>query len=154
VPGGLSGSLLELAQIAISNTDQSLKFYRDTLGMQVEGGSLNHGETQALLDGLPEAEVQVTPLRPIQGGLGIELLDYIVPGNGRPMPSDWKSSDIAHIQLELVVNDIEQAVEILQLSGVRFVSSGIVQFTESTSPYRQACLVKDPDGHAMLLIEE
>ncbi|MBP5975640.1 VOC family protein [Brasilonema sp. CT11] len=145
---------IDHSAIAIANTEQSLNFYRDTLGMQIDGGSLNQGETQAHLDGLPEAKVQVTPLRPIQGGLGIEMLDYIVPGNGRPMPSDWKSSETAHMQLELVVNDIEQAVETLRLSGVQFVSSAIVQFTDSASPYRQGCLVKDPDGHAMLLIEE
>lgn len=145
---------IDHSAIAIANTEESLKFYRDLLGMQVSGGSLNKGEIQAHLDGLPETEVQVTPLRPIQGGLGIEMLDYIVPGNGRPMPSDWKSSDIAHIQLELVVNDIQQAVEMLRLSGVQFVSSGIVQFTDSASPYHQACLIKDPDGHAMLLITE
>ena len=145
---------IDHSAIAISNTDQSLKFYRDTLGMQIDGGSLNQGETQAHLDGLPEAKVKVTPLRPNQGGLGIELLDYIVPGNGRPMPSDWKSSDIAHIQLELVVNDIEQAVEMLRQNKVKFVSSGIVKFTDSANPYRQGCLVKDPDGHAILLITE
>ncbi|GAX44100.1 glyoxalase/bleomycin resistance protein/dioxygenase [Tolypothrix sp. NIES-4075] len=145
---------IDHSAIAIANTEQSLKFYRDLLGMQVNGGSLNKGEIQAHLDGLPEAKVQVTPLRPIQGGLGIEMLDYIVPGNGRPMPSDWKSSDIAHIQLELVVNDIQQAVEILRQNKVKFVSLGIVQFTDSASPYGQGCLVKDPDGHAILAIEE
>ncbi|MBW4597990.1 MAG: VOC family protein, partial [Brasilonema angustatum HA4187-MV1] len=103
---------IDHSAITISKTDQSLKFYRDTLGMQIDGGSLNQGETQAHLDGLPQAEVRVTPLRPIQGGLGIEMLDYIVPGNGRPMPSDWKSSDTAHIQLELVVNDIRPLAKV------------------------------------------
>ena len=48
----------------------------------------------------------------------------------------------------------KQAVEILRLSGVQFVSAGIVQFALSVIPCRQACLVKDPDGHAMLLIEK
>ena len=138
---------IDHSAIAVNNTEQSLKFYRDLLGMKVNGGSLNHGETQANLDGLPQAEVKVTPLRPAQGGLGIELLDYIVPENGRAMPRDWKSCDVAHIQLELVVKDIQKAVEMLRLQEV-------VQFTDAASPYRQGCLVKDPDGHAMLLIEE
>jgi catechol 2,3-dioxygenase-like lactoylglutathione lyase family enzyme len=143
---------IDHSAIAISNTQQSLQFYRDLLGMQVESHSLNTGETQARLDGLPEAEVQVTDLRPAQGGLGIELLDYIAPANGRPIPSDWKSCDLAHMQVELVVNDIEQAVETLRQKGVQFVSPRLVQFADNTSPYRQACLVKDPNGHAMLLI--
>ncbi len=145
---------IDHSAISVANTERSLQFYRDFLGMQIDGGSLNQGETQAHLDGLPQAQVKVTPLRPAQGGLGIELLDYIIPTNGRPMPSDWKSCDIAHVQVELVVNNIQQAVEILRLSGVQFVSAGIVQFALSVIPCRQACLVKDPDGHAMLLIEK
>ena len=141
---------IDHSAIAVANTEQSLLFYRDFLGMQVKSGSLNSGETQAHLDGLPEAKVRVTPVGPAQPSLGIELLDYIAPANGRTMPSDWKSSDIAHMQLELVVNDIEQAVALLRQNGVQFVSSRIVQFTDN----RQGCLVKDPNGHAMLLIAE
>ena len=121
--------------------------------MQVEGGSLNQGETQAHLDGLPEAEVKVTPLQSAQGGLGIELLDYIKPANGRKMPIDQKSCDIAHMQLELVVGDIEQAVDILKQNQVEFVSPGLVKFPDADF-FRQGCLVKDPNGHAMLLIME
>lgn len=145
---------IDHSAIAISNTEQSLQFYRDLLGMQVEGGSLNWRETQARMDNLPGAEVRITALRPRSGGLGIELLDYLVPPLGRPIPSDWKSCDIAHMQIELVVNDIEQAVDRLRENAVEFVSSRIVEFTDSSCPYRQGCLVKDPDGHGMLLITE
>ncbi|HEY9611483.1 VOC family protein [Allocoleopsis sp.] len=143
---------IDHSAIAISNTEQSLKFYCDLLGMQIEGGSLNWRETQARLDDLPGAEVRITALRPRSGGLGIELLDYLVPPKGRPIPSDWKSCDIAHMQVELVVNDIEQAVDKLRENGVEFVSSRVVEFTDNSCPYRQGCLVKDPDGHAMLAI--
>jgi catechol 2,3-dioxygenase-like lactoylglutathione lyase family enzyme len=145
---------IDHSTIAISNTEQSLQFYRDLLGMQVEGSSLNWRETQARLDDLPGAEVRITTLRPAQGGLGIELLDYLVPPKGRPIPSDWKSCDIAHMQVELVVKNIEQAVDRLQHNGVEFVSSRVVEFTDSSCPYRQGCLVKDPDGHGTLLITE
>lgn len=145
---------IDHSAIAISNTEQSLKFYCDLLGMQIEGGSLNWRETQARLDDLPGAEVRITALRPRSGGLGIELLDYLVPPKGRPIPSDWKSCDIAHMQVELVVNDIEQAVDKLRENGVEFVSSRVVEFADSSCPYRQGCLVKDPDGHAMLAIAQ
>ena len=145
---------IDHSAIAISNTEQSLQFYCDLLGMQVEGGSLNWRETQACMDNLPGAEVRITALRPQLGGLGIELLDYLVPPKGRPMPSDWRSCDIANMQVELVVNDIEQVVEMWRQNGIEFVSSRVVEFTESYCPYRQGCLVKDPDGHGMLLIAE
>ncbi|MDZ8134862.1 MAG: VOC family protein [Nostoc sp. DedQUE04] len=145
---------IDHSAIAISNTEQSLHFYRDLLGMQIDSRSLNWGATQSRLDNLPGAEVKITALRPVQDGMGIELLDYIVPEKGRPIPSDWKSCDIAHMQIELVVNNLEQLVDKLRRNGVEFVSSRIVQFADSTSPYRQGCLVKDPDGHAILLIAE
>ncbi|MEO6860943.1 MAG: VOC family protein [Microcoleus sp.] len=142
---------IDHSAIAISNTEQSLHFYRDLLGMQVKGGSLNQGETQVHLDNLPEAKVKITALRPIQGGLGIELLDYQVTPKGRPMPRDQKSCDIVHIQVELIVNNIEQLLENLQQNGVEFISPKLVQFPDNSSFPRQSCLVKDPDGHAMLL---
>src|ERR687886_2720512 len=82
---------IDHSAITISNTEQSLQFYCDLLGMQIEGGSLNWRETQARLDNLSqEVEVQITALRPNRGGLGIELLDYVVPPKSRPMPSDWR----------------------------------------------------------------
>ncbi|MEH1928516.1 VOC family protein [Nostoc sp.] len=145
---------IDHSAIAVSNTEQSLHFYCDLLGMQIDSRSLNWQSTQTRLDNLPGAKVRITALRTVQDGMGIELLDYILPGKGRPIPSDWKSYDIAKVQIELVVNEIEQAVEILRQNGVEFVSSRIVQFTDSASLYRKGCLVKDPDGHAILLIAE
>jgi catechol 2,3-dioxygenase-like lactoylglutathione lyase family enzyme len=145
---------IDHSAIAISNTEQSLHFYCNLLGMQIDSRSLNWRATQSRLDNLPGAEVKITALRPVQDGVGIELLDYIVPGKGRPMPSDWKSCDIAHIQIELVVNNLEQTVEILRSNGVQFVSSGIVQFTVSRSYDHKGYLVKDPDGHTILLVTD
>jgi catechol 2,3-dioxygenase-like lactoylglutathione lyase family enzyme len=147
---------IDHSAIAIADTDQSLQFYCELLGMQVDGGSLNEGKIQAHLDSLPDAKakVRVTSLRTAQGGLGIELLDYLIPETERPMPNNWESCDIAHLQVELVVNDIEQAVQQLRQHGVRFVSAQSIRFVNPSVPYRQGCLVKDPNGHAMLLIEE
>jgi len=145
---------IDHSAIAISNTEQSLHFYRDLLGMQVDSRSLNWRATQARMDNLPEAKVQITALRPVQGGVGIELLDYLVPGKGRPIPNDWKSCDIATVQIQLVVNNLEQLLDKLRRNGVEFVSPQIIELTDTSFAYRQACLVKDPDGHAVLLIAE
>lgn len=144
---------IDHSAIAIADTEQSLGFYRDLLGLSIEGGSLNQGETQADLDGLSAAKVRITALRPAQGGLGIELLDYLIPEAARPMPNTWRSCDIAHLQIELVVNDLEQAVQQLRQHNVQFVSSQLVQLP-SSDPYRQGCLIKDPNGHAVLLLAE
>ncbi|BBD60708.1 glyoxalase/bleomycin resistance protein/dioxygenase [Nostoc sp. HK-01] len=144
---------IDHSAIAISNTEQSLHFYRDLFGMQVDSRGLNWRATQARMDNLPGAEVKITALRPVQGGEGIELLDYLVPGKGRPMPSDWKSCDIGTVQIQLIVNNLEQLVDKLRQNRVEFISPSIVKFSNHLFPYQQACLVKDPDGHTILLIE-
>lgn len=143
--------------IAVANTEQSLQFYRDLLGMEVDGGSFNWRETQARMDGLPNAMVKITALRPAQGGLGIELLDYIQPADGRPMPSDLQSNDIAYVQVELVVSNMDQAVKHLQSNRqVQSSSQGVlpnaVQLSDRSSA--QGHLIKDPTGHALLLRSE
>ncbi len=69
------------------------------------------------------------------------------------MPNDQKSCDIAHMQVELVVDDIEKALDTLKQNQVEFVSPGLVKFPDADF-FPQGCLVKDPNGHAMLLIIE
>lgn len=141
---------IDHSAIAVANTEQSLKFYRDLLGLEVEQSNINSGKIQAHLDGLSEAKVRVTSLVS-QGGMGIELLDYIVPGTGRPFPNDWQSYDLATMQIQLVVEDIDAAVSTLRENGTETISSQIVQFPDSY-PYRQAYSVKDPNGHNITLI--
>lgn len=136
--------------IVVNDTAQSLHFYRDLLGMNVDGGSFNWRETQARMDGLPHAKVRVTSLRPVEGGLGIELLDYLEPADGRSIPKNWGSADIAHVQTELVVDDLQQMVDRLHQKGV--AASSIIELS-SHSPYHRGYRVNDPTGHTVLLIE-
>ena len=56
-----------------------------------------------------------------------------------------------HMQLQLVIEDIEAAVNTLRENGVEIISPYIVQLPNSY-PYRKACSVKDPNGHTMILI--
>ena len=83
--------------------------------------------------------------------MGIELLDYIEPRTGRPFPNNWQSYDIATMQLQLVVENIEAIVNSLRKNGTEIISPEIVQLPNSY-PYRQACMVKDPNGHCITLI--
>ncbi len=117
--------------------------------MQVDGDSFNWRETQARIDNLPNEKVHITALRLAQGGLGIELLDYIQPANGRPIPFDLKSDDLASVQVELIVSDINEVVKQLQQHNLQ---SPVVQLDDRGS--QQGYLVKDPTGHSILLIAE
>lgn len=137
--------------LAAADTEAGLQFYRDRLGLPVKGQSFNWREVQARLDDLPNASVQVTSLRPEQGDIGVELLDYRKPGQGRPTPADWQRSDIPHMHIELFVADLEAAAEALRADNVPVTPLKLINPQDSFL-YRHGVLVKDPNGHALLLL--
>src|SRR5262249_2375012 len=81
--------------IAVSDTEQSLRFYRDVLGFAVAGESLNFGTEQEQLSGVPGAKVRITGLIG-RTGFGVEFLQYLEPGAGRPIPPDSEADDLWH----------------------------------------------------------
>ena len=87
--------------IAASDTERSLAFYRDRLGLRIAGTSENWGVEQETLSGVPGAHVRITTLRAVgravgrdAGGPGIELLHYLAPRDGSPMPPDTSPDDL------------------------------------------------------------
>jgi catechol 2,3-dioxygenase-like lactoylglutathione lyase family enzyme len=140
--------------ISVSATEKSLQFYRDLLGMQIMGKSLNVGTEQEHLDNVFGARVRVTSVRPPLQPPHVEFLDYVVPSDGRPMPREAKAKDIVHWQTEMVVDEIDAVVQRLREQGIRFVSPAVCSFTEKRLGFKKAIMALDPDGHAMLLIEK
>ena len=139
--------------IVVSDTDASLKFYRDTLGMRVAGESENYGIEQDRLNNVFGARLRITGLR-TEAGPGIEFLEYLAPRDGRPASTDQRANDLAHWQTRLVTNDIESAVVRLRAGRFAFISSGLTQFTEPVLGFKRSFLVRDPDAHAMQVIEK
>ncbi len=138
--------------ITISDTEASLEFYRDLLGMKVIGGSLNTGITQEYLDNVFDARVRVTAVAPPDQPPHVEFLEYETPPGGRPMPLDTKANDLWHWQTSLVVGDVEAAADVLRAAGVRFVSPDVTAVPHRELGFSQAIMVLDPDGHAMRLV--
>lgn len=81
--------------IVTRDTERSLAFYRDRLGMRVAGGSENSGTEQEHLNNVKGARLRITTLR-AAGGPGVELLEYVAPGPGRAMPEDTGANDLWH----------------------------------------------------------
>src|SRR5207248_3789279 len=69
--------------IVVSDTEASLRFYRDALGLRVPGGSENWGAEQERLNDVTGAHLRITTLR-AGSGPGIEFLEYLEPRGGRP----------------------------------------------------------------------
>ena len=84
---------IDHSAIAVSDTDQSVAFYRDRLGLRIAGTSDNWGVEQERLSAVPGAHVCITTLR-AGSGPGVELLHYLMPTDGRPMPVDTTADDL------------------------------------------------------------
>jgi catechol 2,3-dioxygenase-like lactoylglutathione lyase family enzyme len=137
--------------MTVHNTDNSIKFYRDLLGMTVAGGTLNMGAEQEHLDSLPGARARVTGLAPQIGPPGVEFLEYEFPAAGRPMPADSHPTDLWYWQTRLVVSDVEAAAAMLR-GTTQFLSSGVVTLPDKVLGFTKGFLVRDPDGHALQLV--
>lgn len=138
--------------IATDDTDTSLKFYRDVLGLRVAGESENYGSEQEHLNNVFGAHLQITGLRAAVGP-GIEFLDYLAPPGGRPIPPDLQANDLMQWQTTLVVEAVDQAVQRLQTLGYTRISSQVVSLPDTRLGFQQGCLVRDPDGHVLRLVE-
>jgi catechol 2,3-dioxygenase-like lactoylglutathione lyase family enzyme len=139
--------------IVVGDTEASLKFYRDILGFKVSGQSENYGPEQEHLNGVFGARLRITSLR-APGGPGIELLEYLVPQNGRSFPGDEQANDLMHHETCLVTEDIEAASLSLHEARFPFISSAIVPFPKAEAGFHSALLIRDPDGHPMKLVEK
>jgi catechol 2,3-dioxygenase-like lactoylglutathione lyase family enzyme len=138
--------------IVVEDTDRSLAFYRDRLGLRVAGESENYGPEQERLNNVFGARLRITALR-APAGPGIEFLEYLAPSDGRPFPPDTRASDLWHWQINLGVADADEAAQALGAGDARWVSPGVTQLQDDTLGFTEGLMARDPDGHALLLIE-
>jgi catechol 2,3-dioxygenase-like lactoylglutathione lyase family enzyme len=106
--------------IVVGGTERSIAFYRDVLGMRVTGPSENDGPEQERLNNVAGARLRSTMLR-APAGPGVELLEYLQPDGGRPIPAGTRAND---------------------LGGWRTIVERAV--TRSGASHS---IVRDPDGH-------
>ncbi|HEX7230534.1 MAG TPA: VOC family protein [Candidatus Binatia bacterium] len=139
--------------IAVSDTDRSLKLYRDAFGMKIAGESENYGTEQEHLNNVFGSRVRITGLRAATG-FGVEFLDYLTPRDGRVTPPDTRANDLWHWQTAMRVGSANATFEKLRAGRVRFVSSGIATIPNPALGINKGFLVRDPDGHALQLIEK
>jgi len=139
--------------IVVDNTETSLEFYRDLLGMEIAGESVNYGTEQEHLNNVFGVRLHITGLRADRGP-GIEFLEYIAPGDGRPIPVDERANDLMHWQTKLVTEDVEAASQRLRAGEFTFVSPGVITIPGGKLGFKKGLLVRDPDGHVMQIIEK
>jgi catechol 2,3-dioxygenase-like lactoylglutathione lyase family enzyme len=143
--------------MTVGSSGKEVAFYRDLLGLQVGGVTLNSGATQEVLDNLFNDMCLVTEMMPVSAPAHIELLDYKTPLGGRPMPIDTAANDLWHWQTTLVTKDIAAVAGRLFNAGVRFVTPDVLVIpveAQAQLGFKKAVMIRDPSGHAIRLVEE
>jgi catechol 2,3-dioxygenase-like lactoylglutathione lyase family enzyme len=134
--------------IVVGDTEASLRFYRDLLGMRIVGESENYGTEQEHLNNVFGAHLRITSLQATSGP-GIELLEYLLPRDGNPFPLDEHANDVIHRQTVLITKSSDQAARDLFTAKVNFVSFGVIANQMDELGWKRAFIVRDPDGHAV-----
>ena len=129
--------------IVVGDTAQSLRCYRDTLGLQVAGGSENYGPEQERLNNVFGARLRITTLR-AAAGPGVELLEYLSPRDGRPAPADTRPNDLVYWQTTLASDDAEAVARAVRGSSCAMASASVVT---------KGLPIRDPDGHALKVVQ-
>ena len=138
--------------IVVGDTETSLAFYRDLLGLHVAGTSENYGIEQERLNAVFGARLRITTLA-AGAGPKIEFLQYLSPGGGRPYPEDAHANDLVHWQTTLLTGDLPGMERALRERRTLFISPGTVDVGDDGLGFGSAALVRDPDGHPLLVVE-
>ena len=135
--------------IGTDRTDEALGFYA-ALGLDIAGHGINYGPEQSRLNNVADARLLITTLRG-EAGIGLELLDYLRPGSGRPYPADSAPWDSWHWHTHLHVDDVRGAYQRLREIKATFISPAVVDLSDLPTGPREGFLVRDPSGHALLV---
>ena len=139
--------------IVVDDTATSMRFYKDGLGLEIAGESENYGIEQERLNGVFGARLKITALR-ASAGPGIEFLDYLAPSDGRPAPPDLRSNDLLAWQTRVVSERVRNTLDRLLPRTFGFLSPGTIAVPAPGIGFNKGVLVKDPDGHRVMLVEQ
>lgn len=137
--------------IAVSNTDTQKEFYEVVLGLEEMGSSENFGTEQEHLNQVFGARLDITGLAS-ENGIGVEFLEYITPPGGRPYPTSSQPSDLWHWHTTIIVDDIQKVYQ-SALGSYDILSTKIVNLESAPLPYRHGFMLRDADGHAVLVVQ-
>lgn len=135
--------------IVSMDTDRSLRFYRDGVGLAVAGGAENYGVEQEHLNNVFGVRLRITTLRG-SSGPGVELLEYLAPRTGRSTPVDLSAADLGHWQTTIETPRVERYLR--ALFGGWLVSPVVVSQPPGCG-FARGLLVRDPDAHGVRLVE-
>jgi catechol 2,3-dioxygenase-like lactoylglutathione lyase family enzyme len=144
-----SVNVLDHISVTVSDLDRSLKFYKDTLGMQEVERHRLEGETISTMAGKPDVILDVVRLAaPDSPKVLLDLQQYVQP---KGHLSTAKLGDVAHSHFCYGVPDVIGAYKELSAQGIKFVSEP-VKFDLGWGIVH-VVFMYDPDGFIIELVQ-
>jgi catechol 2,3-dioxygenase-like lactoylglutathione lyase family enzyme len=137
----------------VGDLDKAVAFYRDGLGLDVQGAPANADANPALrhMFGLPDASLRWTIGRPAGMRGGVEIVE-ITRAGGKPL--ERRLQDSGAVTLIVLVRDIDAVFGRLKQLGAPVVTRGGSPIPVPGGAQRsRAVIVKDPDGHFVELFQ-
>jgi catechol 2,3-dioxygenase-like lactoylglutathione lyase family enzyme len=135
----------------VSDLDKAIAFYRDGLGLDVQGTPANADANPALRNmfGLPDAQIRWSVGRPPAMRAGVEIVEVKKAGGRR---AERRIQDAGAFTLIVLVRDINAAFARVKQTGAPVVTSGGAPIAVGPSKIK-AVIVRDPDGHFVELAQ-
>jgi len=143
---------IDHSAIGISDTPKEQAFY-EMLGLKLAGKSENYGSEQEHLNQVFGARLEISGFM-AQQGIGIEFLEYIAPPGGRTYPANSKASDLWHWHSAIEVTHLDAIYQQLKNQDIEIISKEIVDLQNTKLNASKGFILRDKDGHAILLFEK
>jgi catechol 2,3-dioxygenase-like lactoylglutathione lyase family enzyme len=137
----------------VGDLDRAVAFYRDGLGLDVQGAPANADTNPALRNmfGLPDASLRWMIGRPAGMRTGVEIVE-IKKAEGKQLERRYQ--DIGAFSLIVIVRDIDATFNRLKQLGAPVVTKGGAPILVPGGTSRsKAVIVRDPDGHFLELFQ-
>jgi len=137
----------------VSDLDRAVAFYRDGLGLDVQGAPANADTNPALRNmfGLPDAQLRWQIGRPAGMRSGVEIVE-IKKAGGKAL--ERRLQDIGATTLIVLVRDLDAVFGRLKQLGAPVVTKGGAPlFVPGGARKSRAVIVQDPDGHFIELFQ-
>jgi catechol 2,3-dioxygenase-like lactoylglutathione lyase family enzyme len=137
----------------VGDLDKAIAFYRDGVGLDVQGAPSTADANPALRDmfGLPDAQLRWSIGRAQGISGGVEIVE-IKKAQGQPL--DRRIQDAGAFTLIALVRNLDEVFSRVTQLGAPVVTTGGAPVTVSLGAGKgRAVVVKDPDGHFVELVQ-
>jgi catechol 2,3-dioxygenase-like lactoylglutathione lyase family enzyme len=137
----------------VSDLDKAVAFYRDGLGLDVQGAPATADANPALRNmfGLPDAQLRWQVGRPPAMRTGVEIVE-ITKAAGKPL--ERRVQDSGAFMLIVFVRNVDATFARVKALGAPVVTKGGAPIgLPAAKPRFRVVVVKDPDGHFVEIVQ-